>query len=175
MRFAGSASWVALLALALVQGCGYRVAGRGSQLPAGIQTIAVPVLVNRTSEYRIEQRFTNAVVREFLARTKYRVVATPDSADAVLLGEITNINGTAVVFDSASGRATTVLVTVNLKISLQEKATGKIQYRNDNLLFREPYQISTDIPSFFQEESPALDRMSGDVAARVVSDVLENF
>jgi hypothetical protein len=32
-----------------------------------------------------------------------------------------------------------------------------------------------DIPSFFQEEGPALDRMSRDFASQLVSDVIENF
>jgi hypothetical protein len=32
-----------------------------------------------------------------------------------------------------------------------------------------------DIPSFFQEEGPALGRMSRDFASQLVSDVLENF
>jgi hypothetical protein len=79
-----------------------------------------------------------------------------------------------VLFDSTTGRATTVLVTVSLKVALQNDA-GKILYQNNNFVFRQPYEISEDIPSFFQEEGPALDRMSRDFAARLVSDVLENF
>lgn len=162
-------------AMLLLTGCGYRVAGRSSVLPPGIHTIAVPALQNRTSTYRIEQRLTNAVVHELLTRTTYRVVANPKAADAVLRGEITSIEADAVVFDAATGRATTMLVTVVLKVRLVDRATGKVLYRNGNFVFREPYEISTDVPSFFQEEDPALDRMSRDFASRLVSDLLENF
>jgi len=67
-------------------GCGYHVAGRASILPSEWKTIAVPAFVNHTNRYRIEQRFTAAVIHEFLARTKYRIVQNENSADAVLRG-----------------------------------------------------------------------------------------
>ena len=173
----GSRRFLAVCAVGLfaAAGCGYRVAGRTNALPTTISTIAVPAFVNRTVNYRIEDRFTNAVIHELLARTKYRVVAKPDAGDAILRGEIDSIDGAAMVFDPTTARATTILVTVKMKVSLQDRASGNTLYQNDNLLFREPYEISTDIPSFFQEEGPALDRMARDVAGRVVADMLENF
>jgi hypothetical protein len=150
--------------------------------------IAVPALVNRTTRYRVEQRMTEAVVREFLARTKYRIVSTEDSADAVLRGEITSLEATPAVFDTTptnstsnpnlnttTARATTMLVSVHLKVRLEERETKRILYQNDNYLFREPYEISTDPSKFFDEQSPALDRMSRDFASRLVADILENF
>ncbi|PYU27718.1 MAG: hypothetical protein DMG32_05460 [Acidobacteria bacterium] len=163
-----------LAAVLAASGCGYHVVGRVNALPEGVHTIAIPAFDNRTTQYRIEQILTQAVVHEFIARTKYRVVPEADGADLVLQGEVTNIASGAVLFDPTTGRATTVLVTVNLRIALQDRA-GKILYQNSNLVFREPYEISVDISSFFQEEGPALDRMSRDFAAQVVSDILEKF
>ena len=165
---------VAVLGLAL-SGCGYRVAGRGSSLPVTVKTIAVPALENRTSRYRIEQRLTEAVVRELLARTTYRIVADPASADAVLHGQITSIDSSGVVFDTVTGRATTLLVTVRAQVELEERETHKALYRNDLFLFREPYEISTDVASFFEEQDPALDRMARDFASRLVAGILERF
>lgn len=165
--------WVVAAVLA-ASGCGYRVVGRTNTLPQGARTIAIPAFANRTTQYRIEQILTQAVVHEFIARTKYRVVPETDGADLVLHGEVTNLAGGAVLFDPTTGRATTVLVTVNLRASLQDSA-GKTLFQNNNFVFREPYEISIDIPSFFQEEGPALDRMSRDFATQLVSDILENF
>ncbi len=164
----------ALLAIAL-GGCGYHVAGRASRLPPSVKTIAVVALENRTTRYRIEQRLTDAVVHELLARTSYRVVANPTAADAVLRGEITSLDSSAVVFDTATGRATTFLVTVRVKVRLEDRATKSVLYQNDNFLFREPYEISTDVPSFFEEQDPALERLARDFAARLVAALLENF
>jgi hypothetical protein len=130
--------------------------------------------VNQTTTYRIEQRFTEALVHEFIARTNYRVVPETDGADLVLQGEVTSLGAGAVLYDPTTGAASTLLVTVQLKIGLRDRS-GKTLYQNNALVFREPYQISGSIASFFQEESPALDRMSRDFAARVVSDILDNF
>jgi hypothetical protein len=48
-------------------------------------------------------------------------------------------------------------------------------YKNDDMLFRDEYQISTDVQSFFEEQDPALERMAKDFAAQLVSNVVENF
>ena len=165
-----------LLSLSLVQaGCGYHVVGRTNRLPANVKTIAVPALENRTMRYRIEQRLTEALVHELLARTQYRVVSDPASADAVLRGEVTSLDSSAVVFDTATGRATTVLVTVRVKVRLEDRAAKTMLYQNDNFLFREPYEVSTDVASFFEEQDPALDRLARDFAAKLVAALLENF
>ena len=167
---------VLLLMACVAAGCGYTVAGRATRIPPDVHTIAVLPLVNKTSTYRIEQRMTSAVVREFLERTKYRIVPTDNDndADAVLSGEISSIEASAVTYDYTTGRATTMLVTVVMKVRLEDR-DHKVLYENDNYVFRQPYEISTDVNSFFQEEGPALDRMSQDFASRLVADVLENF
>lgn len=159
----------------LLGGCGYRVAGRGNRLPATLKTIAVPALENRTTRYRIEQRLTEAVVRELLARTSYRVVPDPSGADAVLRGEITGLESSAVIFDTVTGRATTMLVTVRAQVRLVERETRKTLYQNDNFVFREPYEISTNVASFFEEQDLALERLARDFSARLVAALLENF
>ena len=169
--------------------CGYRVGGTASRLPPGIKVIAVPALVNRTARYRIEQPMTEALVREFLERTKYRIVSTEDSADAVLHGEIVSLESSPAVFDTSptpnsttipngstqTARVTTMLVSVQLKVRLEERETKKILYQNDNYLFRDTYELSTDPATFFDEQSPALERMARDFASRLVADVVENF
>jgi outer membrane lipopolysaccharide assembly protein LptE/RlpB len=155
--------------------CGYHVAGRGAALPAEWKTLAVPALVNKTTRFQIEQQLTEALVRELLARTSYRVVPDPAQADAVLTGEVSSIESNAVLFDTATGRATTMLVTVKLKVRLSDRVTQKVHYRNDNFVFREQYEISTDVQSFFEEQQPALARLARDFAARLVSALLENF
>jgi len=166
----------ALVAAALfLASCGYHVAGRAAQLPAGGQTIAVPAFTNNTTRYRIEERFTQAVVREFITRTKYRVIQDQASADAVLHGTILSIETTPVLFNATSGEVTTMLVTVHTKVELLETSTNNSVYKNEDMVFREQYQISADVNSFFEEGDPALERMSRDLASALVANVLEKF
>ncbi len=180
-----------LCAAIFLASCGYHAGGMATQLPPGLKVIAVPALKNDTTRYRVEQPMTEAVVHEFIARTKYRIVANENSADAVLHGEITSFEAAPAVFDTTpatatsstsvpavnvtTARATTMLVSVHMKVLLEESGTKRVLYKNDNYLFREPYEISTDPTKFFDEQGPALERMSRDFASRLVSDVLENF
>jgi outer membrane lipopolysaccharide assembly protein LptE/RlpB len=164
-----------LLAATILPGCGYHVAGRASQLPSEWKTIAVPAFKNDTRRYRIEQRFTQAVIREFITRTKYRIIQDETAADGVLHGEVLTIETTPVVFDSTTGQVTTTLVTVHTKVLLVDNHTQKPVYQNGDMVFRDEYQISSDVQSFFEEQDPALERMSRDFAARLVSNVLEKF
>jgi outer membrane lipopolysaccharide assembly protein LptE/RlpB len=160
---------------ASVGGCGYHVAGRSNSLPKSIRVIAVPALENKTASYRIEQRLTAATVHEFLTKTSYRVVSNPANGDAVLRGKVLSVEAVPLLFDTATGRATTMLVTVKCEVTLEERETGKILYQSDNFLFRNQYEISTDVKSFFEEQDPALDRLAQDFAARLVAVMTENY
>ena len=161
--------------LAVLAGCGYHVAGRATVMPSSWHTLAVPIFVNHTTAYRIEQRVTNSVMHEFLARTKYHIVPSEDGADAVLHGDITDIEAVPLLFDATSGHVTTMLVTLKLKVTLVDETSKKVVYRDDNFVFRNEYQVSSDVNRFFQEEDPALGRMSRDFASDLVSRVLEGF
>jgi outer membrane lipopolysaccharide assembly protein LptE/RlpB len=164
-----------LLAIAIGGGCGYHVAGKSDALPKGIHTIAVPALENKTSSYRIEQRLTRATVHEFLAKTSYRVVSNPADADAVLRGKVLSVEAVPLLFDTSTGRATTMLVQVKCEVTFEDSATGKVLYHSDNFVFRNQYELSTDVTSFFEEQDPALDRVAQDFASRLVAAVTENY
>ena len=61
-----------------------------------------------------------------------------------------------------------------MKVRLTDK-NNRVLYENQNYLYREQYQISPEVTSFFQEEGPALDRLSRDFARQLVSNVLEAY
>ncbi len=164
-----------LLALLVPAGCGYHVAGTTAHLPSSWQTIAIPAFTNDSTTYRIEQRLTQAVIREFTARTKYRIIQDPASASAVLHGEVVSLKTTPILFNATTGEVTSMLVTIHVKVALVDNQTQKPVYQNDDMVFRDEYQISPDVKSFFEEQDPALERMSRDFASHLVADVLENF
>src|SRR6266704_5935549 len=150
----GVAAWIA--------GCGYHVAGRSDALPKSIHVIAVPALENKTTVYRIEQRLTAATVHEFLAKTPYRIVSDPANSDAVLRGKVLSLEAVPLLFETKTGRATTMMVTMKCEVTFEERETGKILYHTDNFVFRNQYEISTDVKSFFEEQDPALERLAQD-------------
>jgi outer membrane lipopolysaccharide assembly protein LptE/RlpB len=161
------------LALVLAS-CGYHTAGKASRIPTDVKTLAVPAFVNQTQTYRIEAVLTEAVVREFNTRTKYRIVTDPSNADAVLRGTVTGTQLAPLTYDSNTGRASTALVTVNMNVVLTAK-DGRVLYENSNYVYREQYQISRELSSFFEEQGPAVQRLSQDFARTLVSNVLEMY
>src|ERR1700746_1782612 len=126
-------------ASAPLAGCGYHVAGRSDSLPKSIHVIAVPALENKTTSYRIEQRLTTATVHEFLAKTSYRVVPDPANADAVLRGKVVSLEAVPLLFDTKTGRATTMLITLKCEITFTESASQKALYHSDTFILRNEY------------------------------------
>jgi outer membrane lipopolysaccharide assembly protein LptE/RlpB len=166
----------AILALLLVgAGCGYHTAGHAVQLPENVKIIAVPTFVNETSEYRIEQLLTASVVREFTTRTHYHILNnSSDAADATLRGTVISTSASPLTYNSATGQAASVLVVVSMRVALTDRQ-GKVLYQNPSYLFREQYEVSQDLASFFEEDSPAFRRLSQDFARTLVSNILEGF
>jgi len=167
------AAWLALLAASI--GCGYHTAGHAVQLPENVKTIAVPAFVNETSTYRIEQMLTSSVVREFTTRTHYHILNTPgEAADATLRGTVISASSTPLTYNSSTGQAASVLVVVSMRVALTDRQ-GKVLYQNPAYVFREQYEVSQDLTSFFEEDSPAFRRLSQDFARTLVSNILEGF
>jgi outer membrane lipopolysaccharide assembly protein LptE/RlpB len=167
------AAWLVLLAGA--NGCGYHTAGHAAQLPENVKTIAVPAFVNVTTTYRIEQMLTASVVREFTTRTHYHILnGASEAADATLRGTVLSTSSTPLTYNSATGQAASVLVVVTMRVSLTDRR-GEVLYQNPAYLFREQYEVSQDLASFFEEDSPAFRRLSQDFARTLISNILEGF
>lgn len=156
-------------------GCGYHTAGHVVQLPDNVKTIAVPAFKNETLTYRIEQMLTASVVREFTTRTHYRILNdTGADADATLRGTVLSTTASPLTYDTSTGQAASILVVVSMKVVLTDR-NGKVLYQNPAYLFREQYEVSQDLTSFFEEDSPAFRRLSHDFARTLVSNILEGF
>jgi outer membrane lipopolysaccharide assembly protein LptE/RlpB len=166
---------LAVLLSGIGVGCGYHTAGHAVTIPDNVRTIAIPAFVNQTQTFKIEQMLTAAVVREFVTRTHYHVVnQLNDDADAALHGTVLSTYTTPLTYDSKTGRAASVLVVISIKVALLDKQ-GKVLYQNPSYLFREQYEVSRDLNSFFEEDSPAFQRLSRDFAQTLVSNILEGF
>lgn len=159
----------------LAAACGYRVTGRADLLPSTIRTIAIPAFQNLTNRYRLSERLPAALSQEFISRTRYRVVADPRQADALLQGSVMNYLSFPSVTDPVSNRATGVQISVYLQVNLTDRQTGAVLFTRPNMEFRQRYEISVNQSSYFEESDVALERLSRDVARTLVSAILEAF
>jgi outer membrane lipopolysaccharide assembly protein LptE/RlpB len=170
------AGCAALLILSLATiACGYHTVGHSVALPQNVHTIAVPGFVSQSQTFRIEQIMTDAVVREFNTRTQFHIVhETNADADAVLRGTVLSASTTPLAYDSQTGRVASALVTVSMQVTLTDR-DGKVLFQNPSYLFHEQYELSRDLPTFFEEDSPAVDRLSRDFARTLVANILEKY
>jgi outer membrane lipopolysaccharide assembly protein LptE/RlpB len=162
-------------ALLGLSGCGYHTLGAATHLPPDLKTLSVPVFETRTEAYHTETVMTDAVIREFAARTRFRItpVESPD-ADAVLHGTILKEAVAPLTYNSSTQQSSSFLITIQASVTLNDR-DGKILYQNNNYVFREQYQSTTDLTTFIQENPAAIDRLSRAFARQLVADVLEGL
>jgi len=175
--FSGVSFIGALLLMSFfLSACGYHSSSHSQvKLPSGIDIIAVPIFINKTSSYRAEQVLTEAVVREFTSRSPYKIETKDDgTSDAVLHGTVVTTNIYPLTYDSQTGRQSSAIVQINMSVKLVDKH-GKTLFENPNYQFREQYQVTREVTSFFDESPPAVDRLSRDFARTLVAEILEGF
>jgi outer membrane lipopolysaccharide assembly protein LptE/RlpB len=164
-----------VIALTGLSGCGYHTLGAATHLPPDVHTLSVPLFTSRTDTYHTETVMTDAVIREFAARTRFRV--TPDAsrdADAVLQGTILKETVSPLTYNAATQESSSFLITIVASVTLTGR-DGKVLYENKNYVYREQFQSTTDLPTFIQENPAAVERLSREFARQLVADVLEGF
>lgn len=161
------------LLLSGLAGCGYKTGGKGETLPAALHTIAIPAFRNITTKYKLTGMLPQEIGREFIGRTRYRVVSDPSDADAVLEGSIVRYYSSPTVYDPATSRSSGVQVIVWMNITLRERATGKELFKRLNFEVKERYEITGDQRTYLDESDAAVGRLSRAVARQVVSSILE--
>lgn len=164
------AAGLALLLLATMSGCGYSLRGT---LPDHVQTIAVPVFKNGTTQPGVEAILTRAVVEAFATSGRLRV-ATLDRADSILEGEVVGYEIQSIAFDpSAQIRLYRLVVTMNLR--LRDVKENKLLL--DQKIFREraDFQVANAVSDTVAREEVAVRSAAGQIARSVVTLAIERF
>lgn len=162
-------------------GCGYHAGGKADTMPQSIKTVAVVPFRNLTIRYKLPDKLQQAIVQEFISRTRFQVVNNQDEADAVLNGAINQALYIPIVFDPATGKATEIQVSVILQLFLTDRRTGKTLYSRPAFTVQNNYEVANSgnvalaQHEYFDESSAGLSRLSRDVARSVVSGILEDF
>jgi outer membrane lipopolysaccharide assembly protein LptE/RlpB len=161
--------------LMCLAGCGYHTLGAATHLPSNVRTLSVPVFATRTDAYHTEALMTNAVIREFAARTRLRI--SPDSgagSDAVLHGTILTQIISPLTYNTSTQQSSSYLITLVASVTLTDRE-GKVLYENKNYTFRQQYQSTANLATFFDESPAAEERLSREFARALVADVLEGL
>jgi len=173
--FLFSSSFVLLASLLLAGGCGYSLVGTGaSALPPNVKTVWVPTFVNETTVVGVEQRLTDAVLRELSARGRLKPVPDRTGADSELTGRLTSLSVLPVRFDDA-GLALEYQVTVTARLVLVDRATEKPVFTEPSFVFRQPYTVPGSSRSYYDREREAIEALARPFAQSLVTTILEGF
>ena len=146
-----------------------------TQLPPHIKTVAVPAFQNNALRFKIEHRFTEAVMNELIRRGHgLRVQSEREGADAVIDGVVKNFNFSGVLLDD-KGRARIFEVTIVAAVTVRDQHENRVLYDNQNFVFRGEFEFANDPRSFFNEEDPAVMRMARSFAESIVSTLVNGF
>lgn len=169
MRGVGRALALGALAAA-VAGCGYSFRGT---LPEHIQTVAVPVFVNKTGEPKLGSVLTNGVVEAFSTNGRLRVVRRED-ADAVLEGEVIGYSVVPISYDSqANVRQYRLTVTMNLKLLDMKKSS--VLFEEHGLTEKADFNVQSAVSQTIAVEETSVRSAATEIGRAIVSITLSRF
>jgi Lipopolysaccharide-assembly len=146
-----------------------------SQMPAYIKTVAVPAFQNNALRFKIEHRFTEAVMKELIHRGHgLRVQSEREGADAVIDGVVKSFGFGGVLLDD-KGRARIFEVTITAAVTVRDQHENRVLYDNQNFVFRGEYEFANDPRNFFNEEDPAVMRIARSFAESIVATLIDGF
>jgi hypothetical protein len=153
---------LSLLMLLALAGCGYRFTV-GGPLPAGLESVAVTLLENRTAEIGAEQVITNELIYEFTRNG--HPVRSADAANGVLSGEVTNM---AVETVSRAGEITSLerRITATVRLILVDR-DGERLWTGAGIQASEAYAVFSEKVATDTSKRRAIRTLARRLAERV--------
>ena len=161
---------VPLVAVLALGGCGYSLR---ASMPAGIKTVHVPVLENKTAEPGIEDFITSALTQAVVG-TGARIAASAADADASLEGQIVEYRLISLSFDS-SANVTSYRLIIALALTFKDLRQNKVIWKQDRVEERADFVVSGQVTQTLAREQVAVQRAAVDVARAIVSFAFEGF
>ena len=93
----------------------------------------------------------------------------------MLRGTVTDVRSGVVTFDLSTGRATALQIQVTANVELATRAEKSVCSRILITFSGKSTKSARPTSEEFEEDQPALDRVSRDLARTLVTDILENF
>lgn len=173
-----------LLLACLSIGCGYRIRVNGEPMGIELESLAIPLITSSSSVKGFEADFTRVIREEFISHSKIPIVPI-EKAHAVLKGNIylvssepiayellqTNVSNNQLSYSTTSRRK----LRINMDISLTDRRTGKLIWRERSLKEEANFNVGTNPLSNTYFEKQALEKIAGLLAKRIYLKTLERF
>ena len=163
-----------LCLLLILAGCGYHFSGEGPGPQPGLQSIAIPVFENNTSEPGLEALFASALRREFILRSQLQVVPI-EKAQAIMRGRIVNIWTSRVAQKQVQETVQTRLF-ITVDIRCEDTQSGKVIWQYPGYTYYRTYsEASSDPVVLFENRRSAEEFLAQEMSIRIHDRFLANF
>jgi outer membrane lipopolysaccharide assembly protein LptE/RlpB len=163
--------WPIIVILLFFSACGYRFAGSGN-LPGGIQTVAIEIFENRTTETGLENIITNDLIYEFTRKGR-RVQKDSKKAEAVLTGVIGSERITTISRQAQqSALARRVTIVVSLKLTGSD---GGVKWSASGISEFQDYNVTSDKQANEISKRQAIENLSKKLAEKVYNRLTDDF
>jgi len=152
--------------------CGYTLQG-GGQLPGKSKSVFVSIFKNRSSHTGAETEISNVLIEELMRSSSAKISDEPDSADAVIQGEISAISFSALsrtADDSVYERTVTVVVNMNM-----QSRSGRVLFSVKGLAESDEYGVSKINEADESAKSEAVIKVFHRLCQRIVSRMTYDF
>jgi len=156
-----------------VASCGYHLSGNKNTLPVEMETIAVPMVENRSFEPALEGVVTRMIRESFLTNSRLRVSESPSGADLLLTGTILNFELIPLSFDRERNVVLEYRVRIELEIQLKDQSTGKVLWKDPFIEVTAEFSVTEDTTSSRVAEDRAIQEASQNLGDDLVNRVLE--
>jgi hypothetical protein len=142
-------------------------------LPDDVKTVAIPILVNRTTKPFVETDMTRALADAFATDGRLKVVGR-ETADSVLEGEVTGYELVSIAFDArANIRLFRLVVTMNVR--LRDTRKNVMLFQQAGLSEKADFRVSGAVSETISREEVGLLAATRDIARAVVALAIERF
>ncbi len=168
-RFRSALRIAAAAVLLSTTGCAYRL---GSMLPPDIKTVAIPTVLNKTTEPLIEVEVTRATIQEFQKDGSLEVAGV-DEADAILRAAIVEYRLTPVSYRREKRTtANEYRLTMIVALELVRRSDDAVIARSNRAKGETVFELTGDLSS---AKRRALPDAAEDLAHSIVEKVVESW
>ena len=146
--------------------------GKQTQVPPGLDSIAIPTFLNQTLEPGIEVQLTQGFLREFIFDRRARVVGRKE-ADSILEGVIKTFRRFSVAYNQ-SGIALEYQITMVVDLTLK-KQTGEVLWKEQNLTETRYYRTAASAIMSESNKDAAVQLIGSIMAERIRNRVFHEF
>ena len=137
--------WIlAFLSAASSAHCGYHLIGTQTTLPAGVRSVSIGAIENRSREFGLDKTLAFALEREVYLRGVVRLEEQPNAGDAVLSGTIRTFRTRPVAFD-ARDEAIEYEAELIVDLELRRQSDGEVLWEAPGLQELEDYRVRVNI------------------------------